>query len=73
MSYRPPNLERCPRVLRVHQSGAVGGSAADPSDRCGRVVVVAVVAAGSATIAYCNKFHIVLRQARKRDLGIALN
>jgi len=31
------------------------------------------VAAGSATIAYCNKFHIVLRQARKRDLGIALN
>jgi len=40
MSYRPPNLMRCPRRRRVHQRSAGGGSAADRSDRCGRVAVV---------------------------------
>jgi hypothetical protein len=73
MSYRPPNL-RGARVLVAYIRAALAdGSAADPSDRCGRVVAVAAVATGSATVADCNKFHIVLRPARKRDLGIALN
>ncbi len=70
-------------VLPASESSEVSrvrGGASGRRWRCGatyprRIVVVAAVPRwsqlGSATGAWCNKIHMVLRQPRKRDLGTA--